>query len=186
MYRDIQEPMLNAAQEFGSNPFQALSGNAGTGNNAAGSDAASQPATGENAAPLPNPWGSAGGSETSGSTSGPGTNATGSSLFTSPGMQSLMNQIQENPQLMQNMLNAPYTQNMFQTLASNPDMASNLISSNPLFAGNPEMQQQMQNMMPAFMQQMQNPAVQGLMTNPEALQVCFCFDLEPKMDEIEQ
>merc|ERR1711935_852295 len=28
MYRDIQEPMLNAAQEqFGSNPFQALGGN---------------------------------------------------------------------------------------------------------------------------------------------------------------
>ena len=35
---------------------------------------------------------------------------TGSSLFTSPGMQSLMQQMTENPQLMQNMLNAPYTQ----------------------------------------------------------------------------
>merc|ERR1711963_287974 len=85
-------------------------------------------------------------------------------------MQSLMSQISDNPQLMQNMLNAPYTQNMFQALASNPEMASSLISSNPLFAGNPQMQEQMRNMMPAFMQQLQNPAVRGLMTNPEALQ----------------
>ena len=30
-------------------------------------------------------------------------------------------------------------------------------------------QEQMRNSMPAFMQQLQNPAVQGLMTNPEAL-----------------
>lgn len=60
-------------------------------------------------------------------------------------------------------------QAMFQTLAQNPDMASTIISSNPLFAGNPHLQEQMRNMMPQFLQQMQNPAVQGLMTNPEAL-----------------
>merc|ERR1711879_872029 len=48
-------------------------------------------------------------------------------------------------------------------------MASNIISSNPLFQGNPQLQEQMRNMMPAFLQQLQNPAVQGLMTNPEAL-----------------
>ena len=53
MYRDIQEPMMNAAQ-FGTNPFQALSGN-----NESGS--ATTPATGENAAPLPNPWGGSAG-----------------------------------------------------------------------------------------------------------------------------
>ena len=56
------------------------------------------------------------------------------------GMQSLLNQMSENPQLMQNMLNAPYTQTMFQTLAQNPDLAANIISSNPLFAGNPQLQ----------------------------------------------
>lgn len=72
---------------------------------------------------------------------------------------------------MQNMLNAPYTQNMFQSLAQNPDLASSIISSNPLFAGNPQLQEQMRNMMPTFMQQLQNPAVQGLVSNPEALQV---------------
>jgi len=167
MYRDIQEPMLNAAQDqFSSNPFQALGG--GSGN----SESSSQP-TGENSAPLPNPWG---GPASSTSTSTSTTNSTSSgssnpaSMFTSPGMQSLMQQMSENPQLMQNMMNAPYTQNMFQSLAQNPDMASNIISSNPLFAGNPQLQEQMRNMMPTMLQQMQSPAVQGLMTNPEALQ----------------
>ena len=169
MYRDIQEPMLNAAQEqFSSNPFQAL----GSGN----SENSSQP-TGENSAPLPNPWGGGGGNSatsSSGSTSTTSTNSGSTnpaSMFTSPGMQSLMQQMSENPQLMQNMMNAPYTQNMFQSLAQNPDLASNIISSNPLFAGNPQLQEQMRNMMPAMLQQMQSPAVQGLMTNPEALQV---------------
>merc|ERR1719229_2021832 len=52
MYRDIQEPMLNAAQDqFGSNPFQALGGDSAGGNNA-------QSQSGENSAPMPNPWNS--------------------------------------------------------------------------------------------------------------------------------
>jgi len=165
MYRDIQEPMLNAAQDqFSSNPFQALGGQA---------ENSSQP-TGENSAPLPNPWGgsassTSGSTSTTNSTSGSGS-SNPASMFTSPGMQSLMQQMSENPQLMQNMMNAPYTQNMFQSLAQNPDMASNIISSNPLFAGNPQLQEQMRNMMPTMLQQMQSPAVQGLMTNPDALQ----------------
>ena len=32
-------------------------------------------------------------------------------------MQSLLSQMTENPQLMQNMMNAPYTQNMMQSMA---------------------------------------------------------------------
>jgi len=166
MYRDIQEPMLNAAQEqVGSNPFQALSGN--------NSGTSGLPATGENSAPLPNPWG--GNAAPTGSTapstgSSSTSSSTGSALFTSPGMQSLLSQMTQNPQLMQNMMNAPYTQDMFQSMAQNPDLASNIISSNPLFAGNQQLQDQMRNMMPAMMQQMQNPAVQGLMTNPDSLQ----------------
>ena len=70
---------------------------------------------------------------------------------------------------MQNMMNAPYTQSMFQALGQNPEMAANIISSNPLFAGNPQLQEQMRNMMPAMMQQLQNPAVQNLVTNPDAM-----------------
>merc|ERR1719189_178514 len=158
---------MNAAQEqMGSNPFQALSGNNSSGTSG-------QPSTGENSAPLPNPWGGNTASTTSGSTgtsSSSTTSSTGSGLFTSPGMQSLLSQMTQNPQLMQNMMNAPYTQNMFQSMAQNPDLAANIISSNPLFAGNQQLQDQMRNMMPAMLQQMQNPAVQGMMTNPESLQ----------------
>ena len=75
-------------------------------------------------------------------------------------MQSLLQQMTQNPQLMQNMLNAPYTQSVMQQLASNPDIAQNIIGSNPLFAGNPALQEQMRAAMPSLLQQMQNPAVQ--------------------------
>merc|ERR1719222_1185437 len=59
---------------------------------------------------------------------------------------------------------------MFSTLSSNPDQASAMLANNPLFAGNPALQQQMASMMPQMLQQMQNPSVQQLMANPEALQ----------------
>merc|ERR550525_2354798 len=68
------------------------------------------------------------------------------------------------------MMSAPYMQSMFSTLASNPDQASAMLANNPLFAGNPALQQQMASMMPQMLQQMQNPSVQQLMGNPEALQ----------------
>lgn len=168
MYRDIQEPMLNAAQEqMGSNPFQALGGN----NAGSNSGTTGQPSTGENAAPLPNPWGGNATTTTStASTTSSSSTTSGSSLFTSPGMQSLLSQMTQNPQLMQNMMNAPYTQHMFQSMAQNPELAANIISSNPLFAGNQQLQEQMVNMMPTMLQQMQNPAIQGMMTNPQSLQ----------------
>jgi len=180
MYRDIQEPMMNAAQEqMGSNPFQALGGNNS-------GSTSGQPSTGENSAPLPNPWGGNTASTTSGSTgtsSSSTTSSTGSGLFTSPGMQSLLSQMTQNPQLMQNMMNAPYTQHMFQSMAQNPDMAANLISSNPLFAGNQQLQDQMRNMMPTMLQQMQNPAVQGMMTNPESLRAIM--DIQQGMQRLQ-
>ena len=55
-------------------------------------------------------------------------------------MSELMRQITNNPEMMQNMLSAPYTQSMMQAMSQNPDMAANIVSSNPLFAGNPQMQ----------------------------------------------
>jgi len=180
MYRDIQEPMLDAAQDqFGSNPFQALRGGNGTpgGNNAANNQ---QQQSGENAAPLPNPWGGGGGggrnnssgtgTATSGS-SNPAASAgmTGGNLMNSPGMQSLFQQITDNPQMMQNMMSAPYTQDIMRSLASNPEMASNIIGSNPLFAGNPELQAQMRNMMPAMLQQMNSPEMMSIIGNAEAM-----------------
>lgn len=43
-------------------------------------------------------------------------------------MQALLQQISENPQLMQNVLSAPYMRGMMQTLAQNPDFAAQVCS----------------------------------------------------------
>lgn len=43
-------------------------------------------------------------------------------------MQSLLQQITENPQLMQNMLSAPYMRSMMQSLSQNPDLAAQVSS----------------------------------------------------------
>ncbi|KAM6394697.1 ubiquilin-1-like [Rhynochetos jubatus] len=161
MYTDIQEPMLNAAQEqFGGNPFAFLVSNASSGGD-------SQPSCTENRDSLPNPWApqSSSQSSTSTSTSGEsnGSSNVGSStsastgqsstipnlgpglgvdMFNTPGMQSLLQQITENPQLMQNMLSAPYMRSMMQSLSQNPDLAV----------------------------QMQNPDTLSAMSNPRAMQ----------------
>jgi len=171
MYRDVQEPVLNAMG--GPNPFQDLQA----------ANSPSQVPSTETAGPAPNPWaaGQAGG-EAGGQTgpAAPPTSGAGAplggqlgqagGLFTSPGMQSLMGQMRDNPTLMSQMMSAPYMQSMFSTLSSNPDQASAMLANNPLFAGNPALQQQMASMMPQMLQQMQNPSVQQLMGNPEALQ----------------
>ncbi|XP_054909862.1 ubiquilin-4 isoform X2 [Poeciliopsis prolifica] len=182
MYTDIQEPMFSAAREqFGNNPFSALGGN---------SDSGAQPSRTENREPLPNPWGppnssnpSESGGGTTGSTSTSGTTnpsvsnplgvnpgTLGNGMFNSPGMQSLLQQISENPQLMQNMLSAPYMRSMMQSLAQNPELASQVMMNNPLFAGNPQLQEQFRSQLPIFLQQMQNPEALSVMTNPRAMQ----------------
>ncbi|ELW68453.1 Ubiquilin-1 [Tupaia chinensis] len=159
MYTDIQEPMLSAAQEqFGGNPFASLVSNTSSGEG-------SQPSRTENRDPLPNPWApqasqssssSSGTTNSVGSTAGSAASGTagqstaapnlvpgvGASMFNTPGMQSLLQQITENPQLMQNMLSAPYMRSMMQSLSQNPDLAA----------------------------QMQNPDTLSAMSNPRAMQ----------------
>ncbi|KAL4227802.1 Ubiquilin-1 [Mactra antiquata] len=170
MYTDIQEPMMNAAQEgFGSNPFSGLvGGNSG------------QAQTGiENTEPLPNPWAprpttssstSSSSSTTTTTTSNTSTNPGQSGMFNSPGMSSLMSQMSSNPQLMQNMLQAPYMQSMLESMSSNPELANQILGSNPMFANNPQLRQQFQQNLPQMIQQMQDPSVQSMLTNPRALQ----------------
>ncbi|XP_071588195.1 ubiquilin-1 isoform X1 [Heliangelus exortis] len=186
MYTDIQEPMLNAAQEqFGGNPFASLVSNASTGGE-------NQPSRTENRDPLPNPWAPQSSSQpsvtssTSSESSGNSNNTSGSTgqsstvpnlgpgvgagMFNTPGMQSLLQQITENPQLMQNMLSAPYMRSMMQSLSQNPDLAVQMMLNNPLFAGNPQLQEQMRQQLPTFLQQMQNPDTLSAMSNPRAMQ----------------
>ncbi|KAK6492981.1 ubiquilin-1-like [Huso huso] len=179
MYTDIQEPMLNAAQEqFGGNPFASLVNNLAAGG--------SQPSRTENRDPLPNPWAppaessqttpSATSSSASTATAapspaqGPSLPNLGAGMFNTPGMQSLLQQITENPQLMQNMLSAPYMRSMMNSLSHNPDLAAQMMLTNPLFSGNPQLQEQMRQQLPVFLQQMQNPETLSAMSNPRAMQ----------------
>jgi ubiquilin len=151
IYRDIQEPMLNAASGFGSNPFSGLV-DSGTGENPqAGS---------ENREPLPNPWG---GSQTPRSPAAP------PNVLNTPAMQSLLQQMSDNPSLMESMMNAPYTRSMMEAMSQDPNMAANLIGNSPLLQANPQLQEQMRTMMPQMLQQMQSPEVQQMMTNPQVL-----------------
>ncbi|KAG5883846.1 hypothetical protein JTB14_000676 [Gonioctena quinquepunctata] len=86
-----------------------------------------------------------------------------------PPLASLLQQMSENPTLVQNMLQAPYTQSVLEAMAADPNIANSLLTQNPLITNNPVLQAQMRNMMPQFMQQMQNPEVHNLMTSPQAL-----------------
>lgn len=43
------------------------------------------------------------------------------------------------------------------------------MTQNPLLANSPGMQEQMRTMMPQFLQQLQNPEVQQMMSNPQAI-----------------
>lgn len=182
MYTDIQEPMLNAAQEqFGGNPFASVGSSSSTGEG-------SQPSRTENRDPLPNPWAppsAAHSSATTGTTSSSGSGSSSSSnnpgntmaaanyvasVFSTPGMQSLLQQITENPQLIQNMLSAPYMRSMMQSLTQNPDLAAQMMLNNPVFSGNPQLQEQVRPQVPSFLQQMQSPDTLSAMTNPRAMQ----------------
>lgn len=151
IYRDIQEPMLNATAR---NPF---SGTADSGS-------AENPQQGsENRSPLPNPWG--GNQSDSTRSDNPPPN-----VLNTPTMQSLLQQMGDNPSLMSNMMSAPYTRNMLEALSADPNLAANLMSQNPLLANNPALQEQMRTMMPQFLQQLQNPEMQQMMSNPQAIE----------------
>lgn len=162
MYRDIQEPMLAAATN-GRNPFSALVENS----NSANQDTQNPQQGQENRDPLPNPWNQ---SQSQSDTNNGGTQQNqGRGLLDSPGMQSLTAQIMDNPQLMRNMLNAPYTRSMLEAMAADPAMANRVFAASPFLRSNPQMQEQMRAIMPAVLQQMQNPQIQNVVSNPDAL-----------------
>lgn len=99
----------------------------------------------ENRNPLPNPW-SPNSNDVTSSTdrneeSQPrsGSSSAAGGLFGNASLQNLMQQLMQNPQLMQSMLSAPYTQSMMQAMAADPDMAANVIGANPMFSSNPEL-----------------------------------------------
>merc|ERR1719282_1892987 len=132
MYRDVQEPVLNAMG--GPNPFQDLQGNAAT---------PSQVPSTETSQPAPNPWAANQGNTATPAAPPPSSGAgaplgaqlgQGGGMFTSPGMQSLMGQMRDNPTLMSQMMSAPYMQGIFRGLQDNPEQAAAILANNPLFA----------------------------------------------------
>lgn len=79
----------------------------------------------ENREPLPNPWGP----RSTGAPPGTAANAPNpQGLLNTPGMQSLLQQMSENPHLIQSMLNAPYFQSVIQAFQADPTMASQIIN----------------------------------------------------------
>ncbi|XP_027052478.1 ubiquilin-1-like isoform X2 [Pocillopora damicornis] len=196
MYTDIQEPMLNATQEqrAQNNPFAALFG--GTSASGVTSNQSSNPQQGtENTSPLPNPWSatpqpsqplvpqtstpSSASMATTTPVSSVGNNSspnpsqqenTMTSMFQTPAMQSLMQQMTSNPALFQNMMQSPYMHDMMERMLQNPELMASMIRSNPMFQGNSQLADQVASRLPEFMQQMQNPDFQQAMTNPRVMQ----------------
>ncbi|ODM99105.1 Ubiquilin-1 [Orchesella cincta] len=175
MYRDIQEPMLNAVQErLAGNPFAGL----------VDSTTERNPQQGvENRNPLPNPWApqspnspaSATGNAPGSGSGGGGNAATtptggGGTAGTGGGSNNLLQFMMQNNSGMQNLLSTPYTQNLLDSLIGNPDLAQQLMGANPLFAGNPQMQEHLREMTPRLLNQLRDPEFQQVLSNPAALQ----------------
>ncbi|GLT70631.1 hypothetical protein SLA2020_426960 [Shorea laevis] len=160
MYENVQEPFLNATtmggntgNDLGSNPFAALLANQGL----------SSP----NTNPLPNPWNTGGGTQTTttrpnpaGDTRAPGVGGLGGiglpdmeNMFNGTSDASLLNQFLQNPAVSQ----------MMQSLLSNPQYMNQILSLNPQLRG-------MVDMNPQLREMMQNPDLLRQLTNPETMQ----------------
>ncbi|KAM3611707.1 uncharacterized protein V6R79_022918 [Siganus canaliculatus] len=88
----------------------------------------------------------------------------------SAGMQSLLEEVTASPGLMETLLSGPYVSSLLKCLTQNPDLAAQMLLSHPLFSGNPQLQQQMRQQIPLFLQQMQSPELLSAILNPRALE----------------
>ena len=162
------------------NPFAGLV----SGNAPPGSDPSQQSQRGvENRDPLPNPW-APNTTPATAPTTGSGTATTaGTGTAANPaaglgalsgalggGSGGMLNSLLQNTGAMQNLLNAPYTQQLLETIAGDENMAQQLIGANPLFANNPAMQEHLRNITPTLINQLRDPEFQAVLTNPQALQ----------------
>ncbi|KAK5932430.1 hypothetical protein CgunFtcFv8_004132 [Champsocephalus gunnari] len=86
------------------------------------------------------------------------------------GMQSLLQEITASPGLMESLLSGPYVSSLLHCLGQNPDLAAQMLLSHPLFSGSPQLQQQMRQQIPLFLQQMQSPELLSAMLNPRAME----------------
>ncbi|XP_059194103.1 ubiquilin-1-like [Centropristis striata] len=85
-------------------------------------------------------------------------------------MQSLLEEITASPGLIESLLSGPYVSSLLNCLSQNPDLAAQMLLSHPLFSGNPQLQQQIRQQIPLFLQQMQSPELLTAMLNPRAME----------------
>lgn len=148
MYRDIQEPMLNAAAEqFTRNPFTGLVDSTEMVNPQQGT---------ENRDPLPNPWSppprNATTPRATDAPAAPANPAAASSMFSNMSgllsgnsVSNSLQQLTENPELMRQIMTSPALQQIMQTMMQNSALMQQAIRDNPLL-NNPAMQEQMQSL----------------------------------------
>ena len=126
-----------------------------------------------NTEPLPNPWAQNTGNPTpppAAATTANNSASNNSNSNAPPGIQSLINQMSSNPQLMQNMMSSPYMKTMIDQMAQDPEFSRQMVSGNPMFNGNPELQRYILENMPRLMQRLQAPELQQAMSNPQMMQ----------------
>ncbi|XP_048583313.1 ubiquilin-1 isoform X2 [Nematostella vectensis] len=171
MYTDIQEPMMNAAQEqmqqMHGNPFSALFGQGGatTGSSTPATNTNStsnNPQLGtENLSPLPNPWAPPAARQSTPPAATTTPQAGAPSTTTTPTATTGSTTPPPANPLMSGMFQAPAMQNLMQQMSSNPQMLQQMMQA-------PYMQQMMQQMVsnPDLMSNIlrTNPMFQG---NPQ-------------------
>ncbi|XP_067087664.1 ubiquilin-1-like [Osmerus mordax] len=94
--------------------------------------------------------------------------AMGDEVFSSA-MQAMLQRLTEQPGMLESMMSGPCASTMLDCLSHNPDFAAQMMLSNPLFAGNPQLQEEIRLHLPEFLQQVQSPEVLAAMLNPRAV-----------------
>ena len=159
IYRDIQEPMMSAAQMGSSSSSSSSSSNE-----------SSRESTTINTEPLRNPWSSSSSSSTSSTNSGfgfPSTTTTGSTGggFGFPSTFGGMNNGMPggmNPRQALQMMQDPMIQRMWQSMLDNPDMLRQMMRSNPHL-------QRMADSNPLVRSMLENPDMMRQFMSPERL-----------------
>ncbi|CAH8866775.1 unnamed protein product [Trichobilharzia szidati] len=170
IFRDIQEPMMDAATSIGST----LSGNQSSGNsdpnpfaNLAGGVRQGAPAT----EPMPNPWAPATNNSTSSNGTSTAATGTANTNRNSDFVQTMLNQLSSSPELVSNAFQVPYVQAMLEAMSANPSVMENLIMNNPMISSvNPNVRDQMRQMLPQLANQINQPSFMNMLSNPRALQ----------------
>ncbi|XP_066921093.1 ubiquilin-1-like isoform X1 [Clytia hemisphaerica] len=200
LYTDVQEPMMNAAEEQMRSQF-------GQNRTADSTPTPENPQRGtENLDPLPNPWGGSA-ARTSATTnttpanpfslfssnanrSSANTSTSNTSTTSTPGqgsgIESMFQQLQSNPQLTSNMTQSPFFQQAMRQMMSNPQLMQSMLQNNPMYANNPQMAELMSQQMPNLMERMQSPEYQAAMSNPNMMQAMTNPRVMEALQQIQQ